>query len=65
MDKQDEKNSDSPVITPAEFAKKFELSLSATYEGIRRKDIQTVRVGRKIFIPKRWIESWLIGDSRG
>jgi excisionase family DNA binding protein len=39
------------VLTVDEVAKELRLSRNATYEAIARKEIPSVRVGRRILVP--------------
>lgn len=39
---------DSPLITVAEFAKIYGLSLAAAYDAVAREEVRAVRVGRTV-----------------
>jgi hypothetical protein len=40
-----------PAITPAEALKVIPLSRNGLYEAIRRGDIATIKIGKKILVP--------------
>lgn len=44
--------SDITVMTVDEAAKELRLSRNATYEAVARKDIPSIRIGRRILIPR-------------
>ena len=44
------------TITVEKTAKALNISRGAAYEGVRRGDIPSFRVGRRILIPMAWIE---------
>jgi excisionase family DNA binding protein len=41
------------VLTVAETASILRISRNAAYEAIRRKEIPSLRVGRRLLVPKR------------
>jgi hypothetical protein len=40
-----------PAITPAQALKVLPMSRNGLYEAIRRGDIKTVKLGKKILVP--------------
>jgi excisionase family DNA binding protein len=50
------------VATVDETAVILRLSRGATYEGIRRKEIPSVRVGRRLLVPVAALERMLTGN---
>ena len=49
------------AYTVTEAAETLGLSVDAVYEGVRRGEIPSVRIGRRIVIPRRRFEAWLNG----
>jgi excisionase family DNA binding protein len=49
------------IMTVDEVAKLLRLSRNAAYEGIARKEIPSIRVGRRILVPRAGIEAMLSG----
>lgn len=46
------------VFTAAELAKLFGVSLKTIYLNAKRGNIPTIRLGRRLFFPKRAIFNW-------
>ena len=53
-----------PTITVADALKVLPLSRNGIYEAIRRGDIKTVRVGKKILVPTAPLRRQLGMDER-
>jgi excisionase family DNA binding protein len=47
------------VLTPEETAKVLRIGRNATYEAIQRGEIPSVRIGRKIRVPKLALQRML------
>ena len=47
------------VLTVEEVQQRLGLSRNGVYEAIRRKEIPSVRIGRRIIIPRRAYEEML------
>jgi len=43
---------DKTVMTVDEAAEELRLSRNATYEAVARKEIPSIRIGRRILIPR-------------
>ena len=41
------------------LARELGMSRQATYEGLRRKTIPSIRVGKRFIIPRAAIQEWL------
>lgn len=48
-----------PVCTIAEFAATFGISERHAYELVKRKEVPSISLGRRILIPRRAIEEML------
>ena len=57
--------SPSPVLTRYEAAELGRISVGSLDELIRRKQIPTVRLGRRVLIPRASFERILSGEARG
>jgi len=49
------------VLTVPEVAAELQIPASTVYDLIRRGEIPSVRVGRRIRVPKRRLEDWVNG----
>ena len=47
----------------AEVARLLGLSVNSTYGAVRQKEIPSIRVGRRIFIPRVALEAMLAGAA--
>jgi len=47
------------VLTPEETAKLLRIGRNAAYEAIQRGDIPSVRIGRRILVPKLALQRML------
>ena len=47
------------TITPAQAAKRLQISMTTMYEWIRQEGFPKLYVGRKILIPLAALERWL------
>ena len=52
------------VLTIDETARFLRISRGLAYEGARRGDLPTVRVGRRLLVPRIWLLAWLNGVTR-
>jgi excisionase family DNA binding protein len=58
--------SDAPVVMRVEeVAELLEISRSSAYEAVRRGQIPSIRVGRRIRVPRRCPGRALFGADRG
>ena len=53
------------VYTVSEVSKLLRLSRGATYEAIRKRQIPSIHIGRRILIPRVALERQLQDSSRG
>jgi excisionase family DNA binding protein len=51
------------VLTVIEVAELLRLSRNAAYEAVARKEIPSVRIGRRILIPRVAVEALLAGKT--
>lgn len=51
------------ALSVADAAKMLGLGKSSMYELVRQKKIPHVRVGRRVLIPRRALESWLVREQ--
>ena len=51
------------AYTVQEAAKVLNIGMNKTYELIQQNQIPFIRVGRKILIPKKTLEKWLIESA--
>ena len=49
------------VLTVDEVASRLEISRSSAYEAVRRGEIPSLRIGRRIVIPVSMFLAWLRG----
>lgn len=49
------------VLTVPEVAAELQIPASTVYDLIRRGEIPSVRVGKRIRVPKRRLEQWVNG----
>jgi len=49
------------VLTVPEVAAELQIPASTVYDLIRRGEIPSVRVGKRIRVPKRRLEAWING----
>jgi excisionase family DNA binding protein len=54
-------NEHSLVLTVSEAAKLLRLSRGSAYEGIRLGQIPSIRIGRRLLVPRRALEKLLEG----
>ncbi|MGA2284803.1 MAG: helix-turn-helix domain-containing protein [Dehalococcoidia bacterium] len=52
-----------PVFTVEETAHLLGLSVRSAYEGVYRGDIPSLRIGRRILIPRARLEALLNGST--
>ena len=55
---------DRVVLTVNEVAKLLGLSRASAYQGVARGEIPSIRVGRRILVPRQALERMLEGDSK-
>jgi excisionase family DNA binding protein len=51
------------VVTLAETAKMLRISRGSAYEAAKRKEIPTIRIGRRLLVPAAALERMLAGDT--
>jgi excisionase family DNA binding protein len=52
------------VITVAEVAALLRISRGSAYDAAKRGEIPTIRIGRRLLVPREGFE-WLLGGSGG
>jgi excisionase family DNA binding protein len=58
-------NPEHRVVTVSEAASMLRISRGAAYEAARRKEIPTIRIGRRVLVPLAALERMLAGNSDG
>lgn len=56
-------DSDRKTLTVEEAAKELGLGKNAAYEGVRSGQIPSVRIGRRILVPKVALHRMLNGEA--
>lgn len=51
------------TLTVRELSEMLGIGLTTTYELIKKKEFHTIKVGRRILIPKVTINKWLEGGN--
>lgn len=51
------------VVTVNEAAAMLRISRGSAYEAVRRKEIPTIRIGRRLLVPLAALERLLDGDE--
>lgn len=51
------------TLTVRELSEMLGIGLTTTYDLIKKKQFHTIKVGRKILIPKVTVKKWLEGDE--
>ena len=54
---------ESPVLTVEEAAVILRLSRGTAYTAVHRGDIPTIRIGRRLLVPRARLMAMLDGDS--
>ncbi len=62
MDIQNE-HGERRVYAPKELMELFGLSKAAVYQGIERGEIPSIRIGRRILVPKDAVDRLLNGKA--
>lgn len=52
------------IVSVTELAERLGIGRSAAYEAVRRGEIPSLRLGRRIVVPIRQLEAWLQGSGR-
>ncbi len=52
------------AMTVEEAAKRLGLSRPAAYEGVRRNEIPSIKIGRRILVPIAALERMFAGESK-
>jgi excisionase family DNA binding protein len=52
------------TLTVDETAALLGISRGLAYEGVRRGEIPSVKVGKRIVVPRTRLEAWLAGERR-
>ena len=55
--------SEHRVVTLNEAAKMLRISRGSAYEAAKRKEIPTIRIGRRLLVPAVALERLLAGDT--
>jgi excisionase family DNA binding protein len=56
-------NLEGRVMTLTEAAALLRISRGSAYEAARRKEIPTIRIGRRLLVPSDALERLLSGDA--
>ncbi len=51
------------TLTVRELSEMLGIGLTTAYDLIKQKQFHTIKVGRKILIPKTTVQKWLEGDD--
>ena len=51
------------TLTVRELSEMLGIGLTTTYELVRKKEFHTIKVGRRILIPKATVKKWLEGGE--
>lgn len=51
------------TLTVRELSEMLGIGLTTTYELVRKKEFHTIKVGRRILIPKITVKKWLEGGE--
>ena len=51
------------TLTVRELAKILGIGTNLAYELVKKEEIKSIRVGRKILIPKIAVSNWLEGNA--
>jgi len=51
------------VLTVDEVARVLRLSRNGAYEAVARREIPSIRIGRRVLVPKRKLLSLINGDE--
>lgn len=51
------------TLTVRELSEMLGIGLTTTYDLIKQKQFHTIKIGRKILIPKATVKKWLEGDE--
>lgn len=57
-----ENNEQSLTLTVTETARLLRISRSAAYQALERKQLPSIRIGRRLLIPRKAIENMLEGE---
>ncbi len=55
--------SEQHVLTVEEAAKILRISRNSAYEAVKRGDIPSVRIGRRVLVPRTSLEKMLRGEA--
>ncbi len=56
-------NVEKATLTVRELSEMLGIGLTTAYGLIKQKQFHTIKVGRKILIPKATVQKWLEGDG--
>ena len=54
---------DSPVLTVEQAAKYLSISRGSAYQACRAGEIPTIRIGRRLLVPRAQLEAMLRGQT--
>jgi excisionase family DNA binding protein len=57
-------NHDAATLTVIEVAKLLRISRGSAYEAIQRGEIPHIRIGRRVLVPKKALDSFLDGVTK-
>jgi excisionase family DNA binding protein len=55
---------ESDVLTVEEAAKRLGIGRNTAYEAVRRGEIPSIRVGRRLLVPRRALDKLLSGEGK-
>jgi excisionase family DNA binding protein len=56
-------NEPKPILTVEETARLLGISRGLAFQAVRRGDIPSIRIGRRILIPVARLQALLVGDG--
>ena len=57
-------NSSKETITVVETAKRLGIGRNTAYEAVKRAEIPSVRIGRRILVPSKALDKWLESSGK-
>ena len=57
-------NSSKETITVIETAKRLGIGRNTAYEAVKRAEIPSVRIGRRILVPSKALDKWLESSGK-
>ena len=57
-------NSSKETITVVETAKRLGIGRNTAYKAVKRAEIPSVRIGRRILVPSKALDKWLESSGK-